>query len=156
MLGVTEIFNKNYMIQRIEDLTMHTTNLERALKNAERVLSELSRLPHEEFKYKRYCAYCGAHESEAHMRTCELAKSLQEIQEVLLITTIINQKGCTNMDRLKEIEKRVEGDLKPLWGKLQTVDDVRYLLDLVKMQQVEIERLKRRKSSGQDPLEVYR
>ena len=46
--------------------------------------------------------------------------------------------------RLKEIEGRIEGDLKPLWGKLRTVDDIRFLLDLVKMQQAEIELLRRK------------
>ena len=45
--------------------------------------------------------------------------------------------------RLKEIEERIENDLKPLWGKLRTVDDIRFLLDLVKMQQAEIELLRR-------------
>ena len=50
--------------------------------------------------------------------------------------------------RLKEIEERIEGDLKPLWGKLRTVDDIRFLLDLVRMQQTEIELLRRKVDAG--------
>jgi len=50
--------------------------------------------------------------------------------------------------RLKEIEERIESDLKPLWGKLRTVDDIRFLLDLVRMQQAEIELLRRKVDAG--------